>query len=129
MASCKKLRRKKRQICLGDLDTQIILQNRVLTAPLFGTPDFDETFTTTDTVWAMVNTVSGKTFFDNTGVGTNITHSVGIVFDSSVTAETWIELDGNRLDILQKENLDERGEWLILTCVDRGAVAKNASKT
>ena len=129
MPRCTKIRRKKRKICIGDLDTEIILQNRVLTEPLFDSVDFDETFSATATVLAMVNTVSGKTFFDGVNTDINITHKIGIRFDATVTAETWIELNGNRLDILQTENLEGRGEWLILTCVDRGSTTKNATKT
>ncbi len=129
MSRCTKIRRKKRKICIGDLDTEIILQNRVLTEPLFDSVDFDETFSTAATVLAMVNTVSGKTFFDGVNTDINITHQIGIRFDATVTAETWIELNGNRIDILDVDNLEERGEWLILICVDRGLITKDASKT
>ncbi len=129
MPRCIKIRRKKRKICIGDLDTEIILQNRVLTEPLFDSVDFDETFNPVATVLAMVNTVSGKTFFDGVNTDVNITHEIGIRFDATVTTETWIELNGNRIDILDVNNLEERGEWMLLTCVDRGSTSKNATKT
>lgn len=129
MSKCNKVYRKKRQYCVGDLDTEIKLQSRAITPPVFGSVDFDDNFTDLNpTVWAAVNTVSGKTFFDGVGTETPITHIIGIRFDALVTAETWVELDGRRLDILEVTNLDERSEWMELVCTDRGLNTKNASK-
>ena len=111
------------------MSTEIILQNRVLTEPVFGSVDFDEVFTASATVWATVNTVSGKTFFDGVNTDINITHEIFIRYDSTVTAETWVELNGNRLDILRVEDFDGRNEYMKLICVDRGSISKNATKT
>lgn len=129
MPKCTVKHRKKRRYCVGDLNTEIKLQSRAITPPVFGAVNFDDKFTDTNpTVWAAVNTVSGKTYFDDAGTETNITHIIGIRYDSTVTPETWVELNGRRLDILSMENLEERSEWLELTCTDRGSTAKNASK-
>jgi len=128
MPKCVKIRRKKRQICVGDLDTEIILENRNIAPPLFGSSNFDENFTPNATVWAMVSTVSGKTFFDDVNTAISITHEIGIRFDATVTAETWIRLGSRRIDILDVNDLDERGEFMLLTCTDRGADTKDASK-
>lgn len=128
MAICSKIRRKKRQVCVGDLNTEIILQDRAITEPLFGDPDFDENFTDTATVWAAVNTVDGKTFFDGVSTDTNITHEIFIRYDATVTAETWIELGGQRIDILRVQNLEERNQFMKLICSDRGATSAEASK-
>lgn len=129
MPKCIRIKRKKRQVCIGDLDTRIILQDRSIKPPVFGDPDFDEDFANTDTVWAAVNTVSGKTFFDGVNSDINISHVIFIRFDSAVTAETWVELeDGQRLDILDTENLEQRGEFLKLTCTIRGNKTLGATK-
>lgn len=128
MPRCQKIKRKKRQVCLGDLNTEIILQDRQIAAPLFGDVDFDEEFTATATVWANVNTVSGKTYFDGVETDTNITHHIFIRYDASVTAETWVELGGRRIDILRVEDLDERGEFMKLICTDNGEASVEASK-
>ncbi len=128
MPKCSKIRRKKRQVCLGDLDKQIQLQDRDITPPVFGSADFDEKFTNTDLVWAAIQTVNGKTFFDNVGVETNITHIIYIRYDAAVTSETWVLFDLRRFDILDTENLEERDEFLKLTCVDRGLATLAATK-
>ncbi len=128
MAKCVRIRRKKRKVCIGDLTDEIILQNRNITPPPFGSADFDESFTTIATVFAAINTVSGKTFFDGVNSDINITHEIYIMFDATVTAETWIEFKNRRIDILRVENLEERDEWLKLICTERGPNTLNATK-
>ncbi len=128
MPVCTKIRKKKRELCIGDMRDEIILQNRAIQPPVFGTPDFTENFTNIDTVWSLVNTVNGKTFFDGVGTETPITHEIFIRYDVTVTAETWVQFDSNRIDILAVENLDGRKDFMALTCTDRGAVAKAASQ-
>ncbi len=104
---------------MGDLNKLITLQARAISPPVFGDPDFGETFTDSGDVWAAVNTVDGKTFFDGVNADINITHEILIRYDATVTAETWIEMDNRRIDILKSDNLDERDEWLMLTCPER----------
>lgn len=124
-----KIKRKKRQACIGGMNDRIVLQGRAIKPPIFGDPDFDETFTDNSTVWATINTVTGKTFFDGVNTDIPITHSIIIEFDTTVTTEIWIELeDGRRVDILSVENLDERSEFMRLTCTDRGNKTVEATK-
>ncbi len=128
MSKCKFIKRKRRNICIGDLDTLITLENRNIQAPDFNTVDFDEVFTeAVPDVWAMIETVRGKTFFDGVNTEKEITHLIYIMFDSTVTAETWVKFsDGRRLDILDVENLDERSDFMLLHCQDLGT--KEAGK-
>lgn len=128
MPRCQSISRKRRNVCIGDLDSMITLENRDIVAPEFDTVDFKEEFTAPNpAVWALLETVRGKTFFDGVSTEKDVTHWVYINFDSTVTAETWIKLeDGRRLDVLRVENLDERSDYMLLHCEDRGA--KEASK-
>ncbi len=132
MAQCIKIRKKKRQYCVGDLRDTIDLLDRNITAPTeFSSVDYGEEFQTSlpgAGLSAAINTVAGKTFFDGVSTETPITHMIGIRFIENVTAENWVLFDGRRLDILKVENLDERSLWLELTCVDRGLATKEASK-
>lgn len=129
MPVCQQITRKRRNVCIGDLDSLITLENRAIEAPEFDTVDFDETFTTAAAdAWALIETVRGKTFFDGVSTEEDVTHWIYINFDATVTAETWVKLDdGRRLDILRVENLDERSDFQLLHCNDRGA--KEASKS
>lgn len=128
MAKCVKIRRKTRKICIGDLNKEIKIQDRAIAEPLFNTVDFDETFTDNATVWASVNTVSGKTFFDGVNSDVNITHEIFIRYDVTVTTESWVELSGRRIDILKVEDLEERNEFMRLICTERGANTFEATK-
>ncbi len=123
MPKCTKLRRKRRQPCIGDLDTQIVLQDRSITPPTT-TVDFSETFTENATVWAGMSTGRGKTTFDGSNTEQDITHEFTIRFLSGITAETWILFESRRFDILDVEDFEERHEWLILRCNERGSTSK-----
>ena len=123
MAKCIKLQRKHRKVCIGDLDTEIVLQDRAITAPTT-TVDFSETFTENATVWARVETKRGKTVFDQSNVERDISHEFSIRYITGVTAATWVLHNGKRLDIVDLEDLEERNEWLILRCAERGVTTK-----
>lgn len=99
----------------------ITLQNRSIQAPVSGTSDFTELFDSNVNTLALIKTVSGKTFFDGVATERLITHKIKIPFISGVTAETWIEYNSRKIDILQVENCCENDEVLILTCSDRGS--------
>ena len=118
MPICVKLRRKRRQPCVGDLDTLITLQDRALTPPT--EVDFTELFTENSIVWAMVNTVRGKTAFDEANVERDITHEFTIRFAEGITSETWVLFEGKRHDIIDTEDLEERHAWLVLRCAKLG---------
>ena len=122
MANCNFIRRKHRKVCIGDLDTLIILQSRDIEAPVFDAVDFDENFTDfPDPVWALVETAIGKSVFDGVDTDVNITHKITIRFDTTVTSETWIQFDdGRRFDVQFTENMEERNEWLLMFCTVRG---------
>lgn len=123
MPSCSSIKRKQRKVCIGDLDTEITIQSRSIASPDSNGVDFDETFTGKATVWALVNTVSGKTMFDGSGVERDVTHEIYIRYVSGVTSEDWILLNGKRLDILPVEDLDERNEFMKLNCSFKGTSA------
>lgn len=128
MPKNQKIQRKKRQFCLGDMDEQILLQDRGIGEPFFGSVDFTEDFTNNDKVWAAIKTVSGKTFFDGVNTETNITHEFWTRYDVNVSSETWIEFESRRFDILDAQDLEERHEFMILICAERGAKTIEATK-
>lgn len=127
MPKCVPLRRKKRQPCLGDMDEVILLQDRALKPPVSGV-DATEQFTTADAdIWALVETVSGETMFDDTNTERDVTHKFIICFLTGITAETWISFNGDRLDILGVEDLEERHEFLLLRASNRGVDTNRAN--
>lgn len=128
MPKCVRVSRKYHKPCIGDLNKRVTLQNRALTPPPFGSVDFNESFTNTVTVWALINTVQGKTFFDGVETEKPITHDIIIRYDASVTTETWILYNSKRIDILRVTDLDENQEYMLLLCSERGPDTKEAAK-
>lgn len=98
----------------------ITLQNRDISAPIFGSADFDELFSGDQDVQAIVNTERGKTIFDGVATDRPITHKFCIEYLSGVTAETWVSFNGRRFDIVDVENCCEENRVLILRCTERG---------
>ena len=110
----------------------ITLKDRELGAPLFEAVDFSENFTdkseSSPDSFALIETATGKVYWDGVNTDTPVTHIVYIPYNDSVTSETWIEFNLRRFDILKVEDMEERHEFLKLTCVDRGLIAKDASR-
>lgn len=132
MPVCKKIRGQKRQVCIGDKDNLITIQSRNIQTP--GTLDpnnkfyFTEAFSNIEDfeAWAMIKTVSGETLFDDTNQAIDITHHLYVYFDENITAEKWVTLEsGDRLDIIDVENLDERGLEMLLRCSNRGPASNS----
>jgi len=120
MPQCIKIRKKKQQVCIGDLIDRVTLQTRVLTAPTGGSAFYTVDFTGTE-IWSMIETKNGTDFFDGVDEQRLITHDVYVHFDSTITAESWILMESTeRLDILQVVNLDQRSLFMKLVCTDRG---------
>lgn len=127
----KVLRAPHRQLCAGDLRHTIRILSRDLTPPAAGSTVHTEEFREVVRRPARVDTVSGKTFFDEmSNNDIQITHKIWIRFRDDVDTQTWLELkNGSRLRVLDTENLDERGEWLGMTCTDRGPGTIEAARS
>ena len=132
MPKCEFIRKKKRRVCVGDMKDVITLNNRDITPPLFNTVDFDENFDPIDVgnpeSFSLIETVTGKTFFDGVNTETPITHIIYIPYNENVTAETWITFEDRRIDILRVEDFDERHQFMKLTCNERGLTSREATK-
>ena len=128
MPRCINANRRKKQICTGDLDTLITIQGRSITPPASGV-DATETFTTENlNIWAMLETGKGTVFFDDTNIEKTITHEFSIVFISGLTAENWVLFEGRRFDTLMIEDFDERHEYQLLRCNERGTTSNETNE-
>ncbi len=121
MPKCISIRKKKQKVCLGDMKDQITLQNRDIKGITDVDVDFTEAFSEKAIVWSMIETVQGVTTFDTSNTEIVITHKIYVRFDPTVTSETWIELDNRKFDIVTVTNLDERKEFQLLMCRERGS--------
>lgn len=125
MADCVRKKRRRLRGCIGEMKERIFVENRVMDSPDFAMGAANFTFSAHESaaeVWAIVETVSGSTTFDEvTGLDRNITHSVIFRWISGISAETWLRLDdGRRLDILTVSNADERSEFIEIQAAEAG---------
>lgn len=127
MPTCIKIKRKKKQPCIGDMDTQMTIYDRNITPGTALSPDFDEVFSGAATAWALVDTVNGLSVFDSTNTEVKVSHSFVINYDVDITAENWVRLNDKNYDIITTENLQERGEFLVLYCNERGSYTKKVN--
>ncbi len=126
MPKCVKIRRKHRQVCIGDLRDEVTLQDRALT-PSNTSVDANEVFTENAIVFAMVETSQGETSFGGTDTEQDVTHKFTIRFLDGITAETWVNFNGDRFDILDTQDYEERHEYLVLRCTNRGIDTNRAN--
>lgn len=129
----------KRQILrrpiLGDMRHLILIRTRAITAATPTDVDFDESFTTTNTVWASIETKDGDKIFDGTNLDSRIDinfiirfiHGL-IPYTSGLTEEKWIDYRDNRYDIINVESYDERQIFMRLKCNVRGDKTKEVNK-
>lgn len=127
MVQCKRIPGVRRQICVGDLDRQIIVQTRAIGSPSGSSVDYSEGFTDLITVWAMIRTTRGSQLFDGVEISNPFTHLFYIRFISGVTFENWVEFADEKYDIVDTEILDERNEFTVLRCTKRGDKDKDAN--
>lgn len=110
-------RRRRRLVALGDLNEKIDIQTRTLRSQFeSGDNTADEVFVTVASPWSCIETIRGQNFFDNIEQGLNPTHAFYIRFRPLTSQEFWIWYRGVRYDILDVENMDERSEFLKLSC-------------
>jgi SPP1 family predicted phage head-tail adaptor len=120
MPKCKVIKKTHTKVCAGDMDEEITLRNRNIKGVTSGV-DFTEEFSRDLDVWAMLETLTGVTAFDNTNTEKVVTHKFLISFVEGVTAETWVLFKSKNYVIVNVENPEERDEYLVLLCYERGA--------
>lgn len=124
MPECKRIKRKSRKICLGDMREQIEINIRAIKAPVDGSVDFSEAFQKVETVWAMVETKTGVEIFDGTNLLGVATHFMYIRFLADIDFTNWVKFKSQYFDILDVQNLEERDEFYLLRCSLRGDDSK-----
>ena len=109
-----------RAINIGDMRQRIYLHAREISTPVYGSIDFDEVFTG-DPKWASIKSLGGKVVFDGVGQDAIATHAIYIRYAAGVSSQKFVQsTDGRRFKILNVEDYDERHDFLVLMCTDRG---------
>ncbi len=129
MTQCVNIQRKKRDVCIGDMDNLIDIDTRNIDSAIDDDLEFDDSFTATHVnVAALIETVKGITVFDSANIERVVTHWFYIRFIPGVDINQWILFDSRLFDTLNTENLDERKDFLLLQCSERGDEALAANR-
>ena len=119
MARCRKIRRTKTQLCVGDKSCLVTLWDRDIKAPDTTTTAATERYSDPCAIWASISTPRPVELFadNNTLLGT-VTHKIGIEYIPRVlsVARTRIEFEGQYYRLLRQEDPEERHLELILSC-------------
>jgi hypothetical protein len=124
MPRCIKIRRKRRQVCIGDLDTLVTIKSRVTTTKNFVASVVFQVHSAPFVMW---ETIEGVEIFDETNTGTISTDMIILRNDATVTKELFVELDGVHFRILSVEDLDRRNEFMVLMLTERGVNTKGVN--
>lgn len=127
MPKCINIRKKHRKVCVGDLEDFGAITVRAITPPAGSSVDFTETFTLKQDTFMLIETKRGEAIFDDVGVEQDVTHHVYIPFIDGVTFQDWLDFENKRFDIIDVEDLDERHEFQLLRCTNRGLNTKAAT--
>lgn len=117
---CSVKKRKDLRVCSGDMDKAITIYVRSITPPEGDSVDFNEIYSEPRNIKAMIETVRGITIFDGANVGTEVTHRITFRYVDNVTFENFIIYRNKRYKIVDVENQNERNNFYVLLCTDRG---------
>lgn len=126
MAKCKRIQINRTKVCIGDMRLRITLHTRSIVGLSDGV-DFDETLSDATEVWAALQTIKGEDIFDGTNVVGTVTHNFFIRAIDALTAETWLEYNSEYYDVLDIQNYEERGLFMVLRCSVRGDTTKETN--
>lgn len=127
MPKCTTIRKKHRQVCVGDLEDFGTVNSRALSKANSGDVDFAETFTEKLQLFMLIESKRGETIFDEVDVEQVVTHHIYVPFIDGLTSEDWIDVETKRFDIIDVEDLDNRHEFQLCRCTNRGLATKEAT--
>ena len=76
-------------------------------------------YTDVATVWASIAPLKGREFWTAKQIASTVTHRVIIRYRSDVSANYRILFGSRVFDIETVRNIDERGRWLVMECIER----------
>lgn len=114
-------RRQRRITAIGDLNSKIKLLDRDIKSPFeMGKSTEGYTSQLVGFVWAKVETLDGLIDINGVENPRVFTHEFTIRYRPNISQLKWIEYKNQRYDILRADNLDERDEFILLSCARTG---------
>lgn len=120
--------RKLRKVSIGDMRECISIEKRTMTAPVFGSASFTESYLPIDEVWSKVETSFNNRIFDGVALDELPSHKFTIRFRDDVTSETRIRYKDVLYRIVKTDNYEMRDEYLELYARIDGDDTKEANQ-
>lgn len=120
MVVCVKINGRKRRICAGDLIHRIGIFDRELLGNVEKKLAYDTSFVGGESVSALILTRGGSQIIDGVSVTVRATHDFYIRYRADLDSQKWIIYNGVIYDIMEIENLEERNEFLRISCIKKG---------
>ena len=99
---------------IGNLNKRVTIQGRVVTQSTTGMEI--ETWSDLDTVWACVQPIKGKEFWQAQQISSKLDMRVTIRYRSNVSTLNRLKYGNRYFDIVAVINTDERNRFLTLMC-------------
>lgn len=123
MATCEKIRAKRRKICVGDLTRRVQIYRRSL-QPVTQSSDgqVSQGYELVAEPYAMIESRNAITTFDGITISDIEAYRIYVRFDSRIkySDDLYVRLNGENIQIRAVENLDARNEFVALVCVNQG---------
>ena len=128
-------RRTFRKPQVGDMRNRIVIAERDIKAPSFGSAKATHVYTTIATVWSSLSTLAGKTIFTNVEIQSETAYLFTIRYSSTISAlleakmtNSIVVYSGKNYKIQQIENPEERNWNLFLFCTELGLASLEANQ-
>lgn len=115
------LRRKLRKISSGDLRDEIVVSLKSIAAPIAASVAPEMGFSNLPFFWAKIETMERKELFAGTQLLGIRTHQFTIRYpDEDITSDHVVVFLGKLYDVLSINDFEERQEYLVLNCGEKG---------
>lgn len=116
MSTRRIFRRRLRKAPIGDRRDRIKIHVRAITAPVFDSADFRETYDVGIDTWAKVESIdsAGRDDFDDVSMVAGATHRFDIRYRPNVTSENIIGYQDEYYEVLRVDDPENRHISLIL---------------
>ena len=109
-----------RKVPVGDKKTPVLVCRASITAPTVGV-DFGRDINIVINPWfCKITTVEGVTRFDSSNIEQVVTHEFAGRYDERIDESMVISHSGKYFRVISIENYDDRGQFSVLLCTERG---------
>jgi SPP1 family predicted phage head-tail adaptor len=124
-------RRRLHKESIGDMRDRVRIEKRTTQPPEYNSPEFTESYTLVDEVWAKVSTIGytiGVKDYNEINIEERPTHKISIRYHAGINSEDHvIRFNSDLYDIKSVTNPEERNEYLVFHCrrLGLGSVGAN----